>query len=178
MNLRGQLLIAGPKLWDPNFRRTVVLIGQHDEGGAVGVVLNRVADLSVSEAAPELAPLAVDDRLFLGGPVQPEAAVVIAEVGDPDRVEVVAFDSVGFLGREDPEDVGGIGRARVFAGYAGWGAGQLEAEIAEDGSWIVEPAVADDVFAPDPDRLWSRVVRRKGREYQMLATMPYDPSMN
>jgi putative transcriptional regulator len=177
-SLTGQLLIAGPDLWDMNFRRTVVLIARHDDDGAVGVVLNRTAEATVEDAAPPLAALVGPDQpLFLGGPVQPQAAVVLAEFAHPENVDVVAFGSIGFLVDEDPTAVGGIRRARVFAGHAGWGAGQLEAEM-EEGSWIVEPALPEDVFTPHPDRLWSQVLRRKGREFQMLSTMPFDPALN
>ena len=178
-SLGGSLLIAGPALWDPNFRRTVVLVGHHDEEGAVGVVLNRVTDLEVAAAAPPLATL-VDpgERLFVGGPVQPQAAVVVADFEHPDRAQVVAFGSIGFLPEEiEPGEVGQLRRARVFAGYAGWGPGQLEQEL-EEGSWIVEPAHPEDVFTDEPEELWSDVVRRKGPAYRMMSTMPLDPSTN
>jgi putative transcriptional regulator len=177
-SLRGQLLIAGPTLFDPNFRRTILLVGQHDEDGAVGIVLNRPADVTVDEVAPALAGLVdAGDPLFLGGPVQPQAAVVVAEFEQPERVELVAFGAVGFLSGEDPDTVGGIRQARVFAGYAGWGPGQLEEEMSEE-SWLTEPARPEDVFWSDPGGLWGRVLRRKGREYQLLATMPFDPAQN
>jgi putative transcriptional regulator len=178
-SLRGHLLIAGPSLWDPNFRRTVVLIGHHDDEGAVGVVLNRTTDVTVAEAVPPLASLVPpDERLFLGGPVQPEAAVVMADLEDPERADVVALGSIGFLPPETgPDDLGGLRRARVFAGYAGWGAGQLEAELAEE-SWFVEPARPEDVFAPDPSHLWEDVLRRKGPAFDLIRLMPLDPSMN
>ena len=177
--LGGKLLIAGAGLWDPNFRRTVVLIGHHDEQGAVGVVLNRVSELSVDEAVPALADLVPPgEPLFLGGPVQRQAAVVLADLAEPERVDVVALGSIGFLPEEvDPEMTDGIRRARVFAGYAGWGAGQLEAEREED-SWVVEPAEPSDVFTEEPERLWERVLARKGHEFDMLRLMPLDPSMN
>ena len=175
----GSLLVAGPGLWDPNFRRTVVLVGHHDEGGAVGVVLNRPSEVAVADAAPPLAELVPPgDRLFVGGPVQPQSAVVVADFEHPERARIVAFDSIGFLPDElEPEAVGEVRRARVFAGYAGWGPGQLEAEL-EEGSWMVEPARAEDVFTHDPDELWSGVVRRKGPKYRLMATMPLDPSSN
>lgn len=177
--LHGRLLIAGASLFDPNFRRTIVLIGHHDENGAVGVVLNRATEVTVEEAVPPLAPLVEPgERLFAGGPVQPEAAVVLAEFEDPGKAGVLAFDSVGFLPEEvDAEDVGSLRRARVFSGYAGWGPGQLEAELEED-SWIVAPAGAEDVFAADPERLWDRVVGRMGPEYRLLRLLPLDPSEN
>src|SRR2546428_4926500 len=95
-SLRGQLLIAGPNLWDPNFRRAVLLIGHHDEEGAVGVILNRAADVTVAEAVPPLRALApADEPLFLGGPVQPQAAVVVADFEDPSVADILALDSIG-----------------------------------------------------------------------------------
>jgi putative transcriptional regulator len=177
--LGGSLLIASPALWDPNFRRTVVLIGHHDDEGAVGVVLNRVSEVSILEAAPAFLPLiGGDEVVYVGGPVQPQAAVVVGEFDDPEAAGVVAFGSIGFLaGDADPETVTGVRRARLFAGYAGWGPGQLEEEI-DEGSWITEPALPADVFVEDAAGLWSAVLRRKGPQYEMLALMPLDPSLN
>ncbi len=178
-SLRGHLLLSAASLWDPNFRKTIVLIGHHDEEGAVGVVLNRATEVTVAEAVPPLADIVPPGAtIFIGGPVQPQAAVVLAEFEDPSRVQVLALDTIGFLPEEvGPQDVGGIRRARVYSGYSGWGPGQLEAEL-EEGSWIVEPALPDDVFAEDPEQLWDRVLRRKGREYDLLRSMPLDPSQN
>ena len=178
-SLRGQLLIAGPELWDPNFRRTIVLVGHHDGDGAMGVVLNRTAGVSVSEAVPPLADLVSSgEPLYLGGPIRPEAAVILAEFDEASDAGVVAFGSIGFLaGDVDPGDARAIRRARVFAGYAGWGPGQLEAEM-EDDSWIAEAATPEDVFAADPDALWRGVLRRKGPEFRMLVSMPVDPMAN
>lgn len=178
-NLRGHLLIAGPSLWDPNFRRTVVLVGHHDEDGAVGVVLNRPLRTTVEEAAPPLSPLVPPgETLFQGGPVQPEAAVVLADFEDPGKAGVLALDSIGFLPEEtDADALGGLRRARVFAGYAGWGAGQLESEM-EEGSWHATPAMPGDVFTGDPEGLWRDTVRRLGPELRMLSTMPLDPNLN
>ena len=178
-HLGGNLLIAGPGLWDPNFRRTIILIGQHDADGAVGVVLNRVADVSVAEAAPPLAELVpAGERLFLGGPVQPQSAVVLADFEQPEQAQILALGSIGFLPQEaDPLSLGPIHRARVFAGFAGWGPGQLETELAES-SWIVERALPADVFADRPEQLWATVLRRKGPDYELMALMPSDPSLN
>src|SRR5437016_4450569 len=122
-SLTGQLLLSNASLFDPSFRRTVVLIGQHDEEGAVGVVLNRPFEVTVDEAVPSLAELVREgEALFHGGPVQPEAAVVVVDFEDPSEAGVVAFDSIGFLAEEaDRVDLGTIRRARVFAGYSGWG---------------------------------------------------------
>src|SRR5919204_694046 len=100
-SLRGHLLVAAPTLWDPNFRRTLVLIGHHDDEGAVGVVLNQPLDATVEEAAPPLSSLVPPgEPLYRGGPVQPEAAVVLADFEDPSRAGVIALDSIGFLPEE------------------------------------------------------------------------------
>lgn len=178
-SLRGKLLISGGGLYDPNFRHTVVLVGEHGDEGALGVVLNRPLDVTVEEAVPTLAGLVgPDERLFEGGPVQPDQPVLLAELEDPELADLLVFGSVGFLTGEVPWDVrSGILRARVFAGYAGWGAGQLEAEMEAD-SWIVDPAREEDVFTDAPDQLWRRVLERKGPRYRRLARVPFDPSMN
>ena len=179
-SLQGNLLVAGPGLVDPNFRRTVVLVGEHGDEGAMGVVLNRPSPASVEEAVPLLAELVGERELVhVGGPVQPQAIVVLGEFEEPERAGVLVFGTVGFLPGEieDAEEVGALSRARVFAGYAGWGAGQLEEELAE-AAWIVERALPDDVFTDDPDGLWSAVLRRKGGAFALLATMPLDPALN
>lgn len=178
-SLRGHLLISAAALVDPNFRRTIVLIGEHNDDGALGVVLNRPAPVTVDEAVPVLSSLvSPGDPLFVGGPVQPEAAVVLAEFEHPEDSGLLVMGSIGFmLGELEPDSIDGIRRARVFAGYSGWGPGQLEDEL-EERAWITEPAVPEDVFASSPEVLWQSVVRRKGREFAMLTTMPFDPSTN
>lgn len=177
--LTGHLLISGPSLFDPNFRRTVILIGHHDDEGAVGVVLNRSLDVPVHEAVPALRDLVdAEASVFAGGPVEPDGVVVVADFVDPSTAEVIALGSIGFLPSEPDEHLTGqIRRARVYAGYAGWGAGQLESELEED-SWVLEPARPEDVFHPDPTRLWDDVLRRKGSAFDLLRLMPEDPSLN
>ena len=177
--LTGQLLIAGPTLWDPNFRRTVLLVGHHDEDGAVGVILNRASDTTVADAVPPLRSLVpADDPVYLGGPVQPNAAVVVADFVDPTVADFLTLDTIGFLPSEtEPGIEGAVRRARVFAGYAGWGPGQLEAEL-EGESWVVEPARPSDVFSTEPGRLWEEVLRRKGSSFDLLRLMPLDPTQN
>jgi putative transcriptional regulator len=178
-SLRGSLLISSGGLYDPNFRHTVVLIGEHNADGALGVVLNRALDVTVEEALPPLGELVPPGALlFQGGPVQPQSPVLIAELSNPELADVLVFESVGFLVGDISEDMRpNILRARVYAGYSGWGPGQLEAEMAGD-SWIIEPALVDDVFTDVPDSLWSTVLQRKGPEYHMLSRMPFDPSTN
>lgn len=178
-SLQGRLLISSGGLFDPNFRHTVVLVGQHNDAGALGVVLNRPLDVTVQEAVPALGALVGPEApLFQGGPVQPSSAVLLAELAHPELADILVFGTVGFLIGEIPEDVRpGILRARVFLGYSGWGPGQLEAEMTQD-SWILDPAREDDVFTDNPELLWSRVLERKGPEYRRLSRMPFDPSMN
>ena len=178
-SLRGRLLISNGSLFDPNFRHTVVLVGEHNADGALGVVLSRALDVTVQEAVPVLSALVpAGEPLFQGGPVQPASPVLLAELVHPELADILVFGSVGFLVGEVSEEVRpGVLRARVFAGYSGWGPGQLEAEMEND-SWILEPARVDDVFSDAPDLLWSRVLERKGPEYSLLSRMPYDPSMN
>jgi putative transcriptional regulator len=177
--LQGHLLIAGPALWDPNFRRSVLLIGHHDDEGAVGVILNRASETTVAEAVPLLGSLVpAEDPVFMGGPVQPDAAVVVADFADPSVAEFLAFGTIGFLPSETyPGADSAVRRARVFAGYAGWGPGQLEAEL-DEASWIVEPARPSDVFSTDPSRLWEEVLKRKGSPFDLLRLMPIDPTQN
>ncbi|HSM35235.1 MAG TPA: YqgE/AlgH family protein [Longimicrobiales bacterium] len=178
-SLKGQLLLSGGGLFDPNFRHTVVLIGEHDERGAVGVVLNRPMELTVEEAVPVLADLTpAGEVLFEGGPVEPTQAVLLAEAEDPDLLDVPVVGNVGFLtGEVDAEMRSRIGRVRVYVGHAGWAPGQLEAEMEGD-SWIIEPAIPEDIFTDDPDSLWRRILERKGPEYARVARIPFDPSMN
>jgi putative transcriptional regulator len=181
---RGQLLIAGPSLLDPNFWRTVVLVVDHSEEGALGVVLNRPSETTVIDAVSQLERLVdPDDPVFIGGPVQPSSVIVVAEFEDPSDAALVAFDDIGVLAAGSaPDETTGAGgprvrRARAFVGHAGWGPGQLDGEL-ERGDWIVESARREDAFAQDPGELWGEVLTRKGGSYALLARMPPDPSVN
>jgi putative transcriptional regulator len=169
--LKGQLLVASPALVDPNFRRTVVLVAEHGEAGAMGVVLNRPSETAVGDAVPELAPLTGGrEPVFVGGPVARDALLALAEVDDPDDA---SERDVGFVQDADVP----ARRGRVFVGYAGWSPGQIEAEL-EDEAWIVVAAEPEDVFSEEPDALWSHVLRRQGGPLALLASMPPDPSLN
>jgi putative transcriptional regulator len=179
-SLKGQLLLASPSLFDPNFRRTVVLVTEHNEEGAAGLVLNRRSETAVAEAVPDVVPLvAEDDRVYVGGPVQQEALLVLARFEDLDAAAMLVVDDIGFVpGDGDFQLLAGTTRqARVFAGYAGWGPGQLESEL-EELSWIVEGADGLDLF-PEPELdLWSTVLHDKGGVFRVVALMPDDPSQN
>ena len=179
-SLKGQLLLASPGLFDPNFRRTVILVTEHNEEGAAGLVLNRPSETAVAEAVPDLLPLVEDeDRVYVGGPVQESAVLVLAEFDNPDEAAVLVVDDVGFVPGDG--DFGLLAastrRARVFAGYAGWGPGQLEAEL-EESSWIVEAGAGAGLFPEPDDDLWGAVLRDKGGLYRVVALMPEDPSQN
>jgi putative transcriptional regulator len=171
-SLTGRLLIASPSMPD-YFHRTVILVVEHADQGAFGLVLNRPSETTVGEASPQLAELIGDEHLlFVGGPVQPNAVTAIGEHSDPADATKLIVGSVGMVDLDDPPE---LSRIRVFAGYAGWSAGQLDGELEQE-AWIVEDVHPDDPFA-DGD-LWSAVLRRKGGEYALLARMPPDPSVN
>jgi putative transcriptional regulator len=176
---RGQLLIAGPGLLDHNFWRTVVLIVEHSEEGALGLVLNRPSETTVGEAVSELEQLLdLGDSLYIGGPVQPSALIVLGEFEDADNAALIAFDDIGVLASGAPDgSAPGLRRGRAFVGHSGWGPGQLDAEL-ERGDWIVESARAEDAFTERPGVLWENVLTRKGGSYALVARMPPDPSVN
>jgi putative transcriptional regulator len=179
-SLRGQLLIAGATLPDPNFARTVVLICEHTDAGALGLILNRPGGIVVGDAAVELAVIAGDEAMIdIGGPVQPDALLVLGEFDDASYAGLPVIDSVGLMGdsSEIEQLVDVTRRVRVFAGYAGWGPGQLDAELARD-DWFVAPAGVNDIFDTDAEELWRRVLERKGGHFALVARMPIDPSVN
>ncbi|MCW2992283.1 MAG: hypothetical protein JWM73_2877 [Solirubrobacterales bacterium] len=177
-SLRGHLLVAAPSLVDPNFVRTVVLVAEHSDDGAMGVVLNRASDSSIGEVVPDLSTLIDDDELvFAGGPVQADGVMVLAEFDDPADAALPIDGELGFVALEaDTEEISAT-RARAFAGHAGWGPGQLEAELEEE-AWFVAPFEREDAFTDEPDELWSAALVRKGGAYALVARMPEDPSLN
>ena len=185
----GRLLVATPVLGDPNFRRTVVLIVEHEpDQGTLGVVLNRPTQVPVGQVLEPWTELATDPSVvFNGGPVQPASALALAHV--PGIEEPVgwhpldgAAPAVARLGLVDLDAppgllAGTIASLRVYAGYAGWSAGQLQAEI-DEGAWYVVPGQPSDAFCPDPEQLWPAVLRRQGGELAYVATYPDDPGLN
>ena len=186
---KGRLLVATPQLSDPNFTRTVVLVLEHDDPGAVGVVLNRPLHVEVGEildAWADLASAAPPAVVFSGGPVSPDAVIGLAlpagAAADPGWRPVVGGDSASGAGIVDlslaPVDQPvALRSVRLFSGYAGWAPGQLEDEL-DDGGWFLLDALADDLFAADPERLWHDVLQRQGGSLAMLATYPATPSLN
>jgi putative transcriptional regulator len=182
-SLTGRLLVATPALRDPNFERTVVLVVAHEQGGALGVVLNRATEVPVAEVLAGWGGLAEEPPVvFEGGPVTPEAAICLARV-HPGVNDLVGFNRVsGPVGTidlaTDPDVLRpGLVAIRIFAGYAGWSPGQLENEITT-GSWFVFDALPADAFAPRPEDLWSMVLRRQGGLLAAVAHYPSDPTLN
>jgi putative transcriptional regulator len=179
----GHLLVATPLLTEETFTRTVVQLLQHDdEDGALGVVVNRPSHAPLEELLPGWALLAPEPgTVFLGGPVQPSAGICLARLrsGAPADPSYAAVPGAPWLGTVDLDlDVAeAVEQVRVFAGYAGWTAGQLEAEV-EEGAWWVCEALPGDCFTEEPEQLWRQVLRRQGLPLALAATYPADPALN
>jgi putative transcriptional regulator len=189
----GRLLVANPLLPDSNFDRTVVLLLAYSEEGAFGLVLNRPSQMQVAEPLPQWKHLAAEPAvLFLGGPDAHQAVICLARggpvPGDPEgaggadgpewREEwTEVTPGVGAVDLEqDPDQIGGqVRQLRMFAGYAGWGPGQLDGEIEAGGWWVVD-AEAGDPFTVEPGDLWKQVLRRQRRPLCWVSWYPDDPS--
>jgi putative transcriptional regulator len=187
-SLSGRLLVATPLLGEPNFRRTVILIVEDEpEEGTLGVVLNRPTEVQVGQVLQPWAELVTGPTVvFKGGPVSPNSALALALArGEDEPLGWRSLDGsslmsrIGLVDLEAPPELlaGGITSLRVFAGYAGWGPGQLRAEI-EEGAWYVLPGEPTDAFLAEPERLWPEVLRRQGGEFAIVATYPDDPMLN
>lgn len=167
----GRLLVAAPGLEDPNFRRTVVYMLAHDGDGALGLVLNRPGKLPAAAALPRWAERAAEPALlFQGGPVETGGVIGLGRGADG---RPMPLD----LAEEPGDATEGAGMVRLFAGYAGWGPGQLDGELTL-GGWIVVDAVPEDPFSADPAALWRAVLRRQRGSLGWLAEYPEDPSVN
>ena len=180
-SLRGRLLVASPALLDPSFHRTVVLLLEHGEEGALGLVLNRATEMPVGEPLPTWQDQAATPAVvFVGGPMERSSAICLGRSGQPARTGGWApvFADIGTVDlNEHPSQVAGVAEVRVFAGHAGWGPLQLEDEL-DEGAWVVCDAVSADVLDPEPDLLWTRVVERQAGVLPLLARFPPDPGLN
>jgi putative transcriptional regulator len=179
----GTLLLATADLVDPNFAQTVVLLLDVNDDGVLGVVLNRPSPVLVTEVLEPWGALCAEPEvLFRGGPVSPDGALAIALLRDEDDEPVGFRPVVGRLGMVDldtPVELldGGLGGVRVYAGYAGWGADQLQAEI-DEGSWYVVAGETADAFRADTTDLWGDVLRRQPGQLAWHTTRPADPDLN
>lgn len=181
---KGRLLVATPPLEDPNFDRTVIFVLEHHDEGAIGVVLNRPTVESLDEPLDRWIDLqSVPSSVFGGGPVETSALIALASAKKPldeetEHLSPIAGDIVSADLTADPAivaaDVDGV---RIFRGYAGWGAGQLDDEITA-GAWLVLDAEPGDVFSDDPESLWHHVLRRQPGRLSWLALAPDDLSLN
>ncbi|MCX4700362.1 YqgE/AlgH family protein [Streptomyces sp. NBC_01352] len=185
-SLTGRLLVATPALADPNFDRAVVLLLDHDEEGSLGVVLNRPTPVDVGDILEGWAELAGEPGVvFQGGPVSLDSALGVAVIPGGASVDGAPLGwrrvhgAIGLVDLEAPPELlaSALGSLRIFAGYAGWGPGQLEDELVE-GAWYVVESEPGDVSSPAPERLWREVLRRQRNELAMVATYPDDPSLN
>jgi putative transcriptional regulator len=176
-------LLATPVLVDPNFMRTTVFIAEHSIDGAVGVVLNRPSNTDVAGVLPAWSAAVTSPAVvFVGGPVAQEGALALARVGGlelPDFGFQPVVDGFGVVDLETDSSLLAphLAGMRVYAGYAGWAPGQLEAEVAE-GAWYVVDGAPDDVFCSRPEVLWRDVLRRQGGELALVSTFPADPTLN
>lgn len=180
----GRLLVATPALLDPHFDHTVVLLLDHDEDGSLGVVLNRPTGVGVATVLADWADQVVGPPVvFEGGPVSPDAALALAFLTGDGPADPVGFrrlfGSTGVMDLDTPPELldPRVTGLRIFAGYAGWGSGQLEAEV-EEGSWHVLDSAAGDPFCPHPERLWAEVLRRQPGSLAWASTRPVDPTLN
>ena len=181
----GTLLLANIDLYEPTFRRSVIYVVEHNDGGTLGVVLNRPSETAVYNVLPQWSDLVARPKtMFIGGPVKRDSALCLGTLrvgADPDGVEGlrhVAGRIVMVDLDADPETVAGpVEAVRIFAGYSGWTIGQLEGEIERD-DWIVLSALPSDVLVAPRVDLWSRVLRRQPLPTSILATHPIDLSRN
>ena len=181
-SLAGRLLVASPKLVDPNFARSVICVCAHDENGALGVVINRpIEGIDPAALLPEwIALLGPEPVAYAGGPVEREAALGLGLLREPRDVgwtPVTGRLGLVNLGAPPDDFTADLEQMRVFLGYAGWSAGQLDAEIADE-AWFVVDATERDPFTHDPHNLWRDVLRRQGGQLAMFAFFPPKPGLN
>ena len=178
---KGKLLISEPFLLDPNFKRTIILLSEHNEEGSIGFILNKPTDLKLNmvlEDFPEF-----DATVYFGGPVQINTLQFIHRAGDIIEGSMEIHDGLYWGGsfeilkllietkQVEPEDF------RFFIGYSGWGEGQLTNEM-KTNSWLVSSATNDNIFSNEPDKLWGDVLKSMGRKFAILASFPENPSVN
>lgn len=177
----GRLLISEPFMYDPNFKRTVIMLCEHNKEGSFGLVLNKRTEYMVGDAIPDLD--IADAPLYFGGPVEPNTLHFLHT--RPDLFEQCNrvtehvfwggdFDRLKFLLSTKQLDKDSL---RFFIGYSGWSAGQLVEEIQKN-SWIITDGEINNFFLEDEDKLWRRVLQDMGGKFKAIAHFPEDPSLN
>jgi putative transcriptional regulator len=178
---KGKVLISEPFLMDPNFKRSIVLLGEHNESGTVGFILNKPTNLKLSQLVEDFPEF--DAPVYFGGPVQINTMQFIHKAGDIIDGSTRIIDGLYWGGsyevlklliesnQVDPADF------RFFIGYSGWSPGQLESEL-KINSWIVASATTENIFSEEPDKLWGDILKKMGKKFAILASFPEDPSVN
>lgn len=171
----GQILIAEPFMWDSNFKRSVILLCDHNEEGSLGFILNKPLDMRIDELIADFPEF--EAPVSFGGPVQTDTVHYIHSVGD--LLEGSAKISPGVYWGGDFEKLKVLIRSqlilpkdiRFFVGYSGWSEGQLKEELTE-GSWVISEMHANYVFRSNPDELWTEAMTHKGDAFTVIAQMP------
>jgi putative transcriptional regulator len=172
----GQFLVATPIISEPPFARTVVLLLEHDDSGAIGLVLNSPTGLRVEDHIPGIADhVSEPRRIFLGGPVSSETAVSLGKGRGIEFLRPSALPAIGIVDIE--QHLEHVSELRIFAGYSGWDPDQLDAEMDEGAWWVLYPDL-DEIFASNTDGMWERTVARGSGTVPLHATYPDDPSDN
>lgn len=178
---KGKVLISEPFLMDPNFKRSIVLLGEHNEDGTVGFILNKPTNLKLNQLVDDFPEF--DAPVYFGGPVQINSMQFIHRAGDIIEGSTPIIDGLYWGGsyevlrllieskQVEPSDF------RFFIGYSGWSPGQLDSEL-KINSWLVSSATTENVFSDEPDKLWGDILRKMGKKFALLASFPEDPSVN
>lgn len=177
-SLAGRILVARPQVHASDFAASLTLLLEHGDEGALGVVINRPSPLELADSFPDWEDMgATPGVIFSGGPVDKDALIALGKpLGDPGELALGAC-SVDLDHQPALVHADGVAEIRIFAGYAGWAAGQLEGELAGDNWWVVD-ATIDDLFTDDPAGLWAKVLKRQGGELEWYAHYPLDPRLN
>lgn len=178
---KGRLLISEPFLNDPHFKRTVILLCDHNEHGSFGFVLNNYIQIDLAEVIQDLNPL--KSKVSIGGPVQKDSIFYLHTLGEaiPGSIHVSENIYMGgdFDALKEKINSGEIDNSnfRFFVGYSGWGKDQLAWELKEK-SWIVSESTSEQIMNTKYDNLWSQSLRSMGSEFALLANFPSDPNFN
>lgn len=181
-NTVGKLLLATPAIGDGNFEQSVIYMLHHDADGALGVIINRPSDLDLAELLPRWSDLTVEPaNIFAGGPVEENGFIGVGHaVGEqPETAVAVPGTNVVTVDLEsDPALAAAhIDRLRIFRGYAGWGARQLDTELAA-GAWFTVTSEPDDIWSATPGELYEAVLLRQSGDLRWFANAPLDPTQN
>lgn len=178
---KGNLLLSEPFLMDPNFKRAVVLLTEHNQEGTIGFILSKQSEIKLYDIMQDFPHF--DIPVYYGGPVQKNTLHFIHKLGDMLDGSIKILDGVYWSGNFETlkilveskqitmDDV------RFFIGYSGWSHGQLDEEVKAK-SWLITTAEKKFIFHNNPNRLWNSILKNMGKEYAIIANFPEDPSLN